>query len=70
VGRLDGGNTLQFSKALSASADDPALAGEHLGDAAVPLGSLADVRSSTCAWDTSHLACVADQDFVVQRFAG
>ena len=70
VGRLDGGNTLQFSKALSASADDPAVAGEHLGDAAVPLGSLAGVRSSTCAWDTSHLACVADEDFVVQRFAG
>jgi molecular chaperone HscA len=68
AGRLDAGNTLQFSKALSASADDPALAGEHVGDKAVPLGSLADVRSSTCAWDTSHLACVADADFVIQRF--
>jgi molecular chaperone HscA len=70
AGRLDAGNTLQFSKALSTSADDPALAGEHVGDKAVPLGSLADVRSSTCAWDTSHLACVADADFIVQRFAG
>jgi molecular chaperone HscA len=70
VGRLDGGNTLQFNRALSASADDPALAGEHLGDAAVPLGSLAGVRSSTCAWDTSHLACVADEDYIVERFAG
>jgi len=70
AGRLDGGNTLQFSKALSGSADDPALAGEHLGDDAVPLGSLAGIRSSTCSWDTTHLACVADEDFVVQRFAG
>ncbi|MGW4943887.1 Hsp70 family protein [Actinoplanes sp. NPDC004185] len=70
AGRLDAGNTLQFSKALSTSSDDPALAGEHVGDKAVPLGSLADVRSSTCAWDTSHLACVADADFIIQRFAG
>ena len=70
VARLDGGNMLEFSKPLSASADDPALAGEHLGDDAVPLGALAGVRSSTCAWDTSHVACVADEDFVIQRFAG
>ncbi|MFI7542927.1 Hsp70 family protein [Actinoplanes sp. NPDC049599] len=70
VGRLDAGNTLQFSKALSASADDPALAGEHLGDNAVPLGPLDGVRSSTCSWDTTHLACVAAEDFVIQRFAG
>ncbi|AGZ46472.1 Hsp70 family protein [Actinoplanes friuliensis] len=70
IARIDGGNTLQFSKALSTSADDPGLAGEHLGDKAVPLGSLADVRSSTCSWDTTHLACVADEDFVIQRFAG
>jgi molecular chaperone HscA len=70
VGRLDAGNTLQVSKALSASADDPALTGEHLGDKAVPLGALDGVRSSTCAWNTTHLACVAAEDFVVQRFAG
>jgi hypothetical protein len=69
AGRLDSGNTLQFSKALSASADDPGLAGEHLGDSPVPLGSLPDLRSATCAWDTTHLACVAAEDFTVQRFA-
>ncbi|MEU4213968.1 Hsp70 family protein [Actinoplanes sp. NPDC026623] len=69
VGRLDGGNMLQFSKALSTSADDPALSGEHLGDDAVPLGSLAGVRTSTCTWDTTYLACVADEDFVIERFA-
>jgi len=67
--RLDGGNTLRFSKGLSASADDPALVGEHLGDDPVQLGPLVGIRSSTCAWDTTHLACVADEDFVVQRFA-
>jgi hypothetical protein len=69
AGRLDAGNLVHFSKALSSSADDPALAGQHLGDRAVPLGSLDGIRSSTCAWDTSHLACVAAEDFVVQRFA-
>jgi outer membrane protein assembly factor BamB len=69
AGRLDGGNLLQFNKALSASADDPALAGEHLGDAPVQLGPLAGIRTSTCSWDTTHLACVAGEDFVLQRFA-
>ena len=69
VGRLDAGNLLQFSKALSASADDPGLTGEHLGDDRKPLGSLADIRSSTCSWDTRYLACVAAEDFVIQRFA-
>ncbi|MEV8509597.1 Hsp70 family protein [Actinoplanes sp. NPDC051475] len=67
--RLDGGNVLLFSKALSTSADDPALSGEHLGDPAVPLGSLADVRSATCAWDQKHLACVAAEDFILHTFA-
>jgi molecular chaperone HscA len=70
VGRLDAGNVLQFSKALSASADDPALSGEHLGDDPEPLGSLADIRSSSCSWDDKYLACVADADFVLQRFTG
>jgi hypothetical protein len=70
VARLDGGNMLQFSKPLAASPDDPALFGRHLGDDAVPLGALADVRSATCAWDTTHIACVAAEDFLVQRFAG
>jgi len=60
---------LQFSKALSTSADDPALSGEHLGDDPEPLGSLADIRSSSCSWDDKYLACVADADFVLQRFA-
>ncbi|MFI5493267.1 Hsp70 family protein [Actinoplanes sp. NPDC051859] len=69
VGRLDGGNILLFSKPLSTSPDDPALTGEHVGDAAVPLGSLTGVRSATCAWDQHHLACVAEKDFVLHTFA-
>jgi len=69
AGRLDGGNLLLFSKPLSTSADDPALSGVHVGDAAVPLGSLSDVRSASCSWDQQHLACAAAEDFVVHTFA-
>ncbi|MEU4239183.1 Hsp70 family protein [Actinoplanes sp. NPDC026619] len=68
--RLDGGNLLEFSKPLSRSPDDPALSGRHLGDDAVPLGALSDIRSDTCAWNTSTLACVAEKDFVLLTFAG
>jgi molecular chaperone HscA len=67
--RIDGGNVLEFSKPLSTSPDTPAVAGRHLGDEAVPLGYLSDVRSQTCSWNTSTLACVADKDFVLQEFA-
>jgi hypothetical protein len=66
--RLDGGNLLEFSKPLSRSPDNPAVAGRHLGDQAVPLGYLSDIRSDTCSWNTSSLACVADKDFVLQEF--
>jgi Hsp70 protein/putative pyrroloquinoline-quinone binding quinoprotein len=68
--RLNAGNVLLFSKALSTSPDDPALAGQHLGDSAVPLGALSDVRSASCSWNTSVLACAAEKDFVLQRFTG
>jgi hypothetical protein len=70
VGRLDGGNVLQFTEALSTLADDPALYGEHLGGDRQSLGPLDGVRSSTCSWDTSYLACVTDKEFVIQRFVG
>ncbi|MFC3380626.1 Hsp70 family protein [Couchioplanes caeruleus subsp. azureus] len=69
AGRLDGGNLLHFSKALSTSPDDPGLSGEHVGDPKVPLGTLSGVRSATCAWDQKHLACVAEKDFVLHTFA-
>jgi len=68
--RLDGGNLLRFGRPLTATPDDPALYGQHLGDETVPLGALNDVRSQTCSWNTSVIACVADDNFVVQRFAG
>ncbi|AGL21322.1 Hsp70 family protein [Actinoplanes sp. N902-109] len=70
AGRIDAGNLLLFSKALTTSPDDPALTGEHLGDDPVPLGALSGVRSATCVWDSSNLACVGDQDYQLQTFAG
>jgi outer membrane protein assembly factor BamB len=67
--RLDGGNLLRFNQGLSTTPDNPALHGEHLGDDAVPLGALNGVRSATCSWNTSVIACMADETFMVQRFA-
>jgi molecular chaperone HscA len=67
--RLDGGNLLEFAKPLAGYSDDPALAGQHLGDQQRPLGQLNDVRSDTCSWNKSVIACVADKDFVVLKFA-
>ncbi len=68
--RLDAGNVLQFSDTLSTSVSDRTLVGVHPGDKPVQLGLLRDMRSGTCAWNTSMLACVAEKDFVVTRFAG
>jgi hypothetical protein len=67
--RLDGGNLLEFAKPLSSSSDDPALAGQHLGDQPVQLGPLNDVRTDTCSWNKSVIACVADKNFVILKFA-
>jgi len=67
--RLDGTNLLEFSKMLTSSPGETAVYGRHLGDEAVPLGSFDDVRADTCAWDKAMLACVAEKDFVLQRFA-
>ncbi len=68
--RLDGGNLLEFSAPLSRSAGDLGVSGRHLGDEAVPLGTFREIRTDTCAWNTSMVACVADKDFVLQEFAG
>jgi molecular chaperone HscA len=68
--RLDAGNLLEFNQPLSGSTAKPSLAGQHLGDDPVPLGALNDVRSDTCSWNKSLVACVADEDFVLQHFAG
>jgi hypothetical protein len=67
--RLDGGNVLTFSKPLSTTPDDPALAGQHLGDKLEPLGPISDVRTASCSWNTSVIACVRDEDYVIHRFA-
>lgn len=67
--RLNAGNVLQFSDTLSTSVSDRTLVGVHPGDDPVQLGLLRDVRSGTCAWNTSVLACVTEKDFVVTRFA-
>ncbi|GIE90437.1 hypothetical protein Are01nite_69170 [Actinoplanes regularis] len=68
--RLDGGNVLRFSDPLSSGAGDQILTGVHVGDAPALIGRIQDVRGGTCSWNTSVLACVADKDFVLARFAG
>jgi molecular chaperone HscA len=68
--RLDAGNVLEFSKPLAGYADDPALAGRHLGDEPVQLGPLADIQTETCSWNATHLACATQKDFVVIKYAG
>jgi outer membrane protein assembly factor BamB len=68
--RLDAANVLRFSGTLSASVADQTLDGVHLGDQPVQMGVLRAVRGGTCSWNTFVLACVADKDFVVTRFAG
>ncbi|GAA4594075.1 hypothetical protein BJY16_001204 [Actinoplanes octamycinicus] len=68
--RLDGGNVLRFSDDLSMSVSDRYLDGVHLGDPKVQIGPLSDVRSGSCSWNTSMLACVGEKDFAIKRFAG
>jgi len=70
VARLDAGNVLLFSKDLTSGLSDPSLSGRHLGDEEKQLGPLKDVQSSTCAWDTAVIACAAEKDFQIQKFAG
>ncbi|HET6533937.1 MAG TPA: PQQ-binding-like beta-propeller repeat protein [Actinoplanes sp.] len=68
--RLDGGNVLLFSTAPSVYPQDPSVSGRHVGDGEKPLGPLRGVRTSTCSWNTSTIACVGEEDFRLQRFAG
>ncbi|GAA2696640.1 outer membrane protein assembly factor BamB family protein [Actinoplanes palleronii] len=68
--RLDAGNVLRFSGTLTPSVGDQFLDGVHPGDKAAQIGPLRDVRGSSCAWNTSVVACVRAEDFVVERFAG
>ncbi|MEV4281357.1 PQQ-binding-like beta-propeller repeat protein [Actinoplanes xinjiangensis] len=68
--RLDARNVLSFSGDLTSSVDDRELAGTHLGENPVSLGVLSEVRSGTCSWNTSVVACAADKDYVIHEFAG
>jgi outer membrane protein assembly factor BamB len=67
--RLDGGNVLLFSRPLATSVEDPSLIGRHLGDKPVQLGPLTGVRTASCSWNTSAIACVADEDLRWQKIA-
>ncbi|MET8202931.1 Hsp70 family protein [Micromonospora taraxaci] len=68
--RLDAGNLLVFSKAPSTVTDDRVLAGVW-AESGEPdeLGELKDVRSESCSWSTHVIACGAEKDFVLYRFA-
>ncbi|MFG3708008.1 Hsp70 family protein [Micromonospora sp. NPDC047670] len=68
--RLDAGNLLVFADPPSPVEDDRSVAGVAAGSGAVAeMGQLADVRSETCSWNTSVIACGAGKDFVLYRFA-
>ncbi|MCO1594772.1 Hsp70 family protein [Micromonospora sp. RHAY321] len=68
--RLDEGNVLVFAKAPSTVADNRVLAGVWAESGEVDeLGELQDVRSASCSWNTRVIACGAEKDFVVYRFA-
>ncbi|SCF12367.1 Hsp70 family protein [Micromonospora chokoriensis] len=68
--RLDAGNLLVFAEAPSTVTDDRALAGVW-AESGEPdeLGELKDVRSASCSWSTHVIACGAEKDFVLYRFA-
>ncbi|TNH26024.1 Hsp70 family protein [Micromonospora orduensis] len=68
--RLDAGNLLVFATAPSTVADNRVLAGVWAGSGEVDeLGELQDVRSASCSWNNRVIACGADRDFVLYRFA-
>ncbi|WP_422735084.1 Hsp70 family protein [Micromonospora sp. WMMD729] len=68
--RLDAGNLLVFAEPTSTVADSRSLAGVWAESGEVDeLGQLVDVRSASCSWNTRVIACGADRDFVLYRFA-
>ncbi|NYH41443.1 hypothetical protein HNR22_001170 [Micromonospora jinlongensis] len=68
--RLDEGNLLVFAKAPSVVADNRVLAGVWAESGEVDeLGELKNVRSASCSWNTHVIACGAEKDFVLYRFA-
>ncbi|MEU7923998.1 Hsp70 family protein [Micromonospora sp. NPDC049107] len=68
--RLDAGNLLVFAEPTSTVADNRSVAGVWAESGDVDeLGQLVDVRSASCSWNTRAIACGADKDFVLYRFA-
>ncbi|WP_433112070.1 Hsp70 family protein [Micromonospora sp. CA-246542] len=68
--RLDAGNLLVFAEPTSTVADNRSVAGVWAESGDVDeLGQLVDVRSASCSWNTRVIACGADKDFVLYRFA-
>ncbi|MEH1165193.1 Hsp70 family protein [Micromonospora sp. CPCC 205539] len=68
--RLDQGNLLVFAKTLNTVVDNRVLAGVWAESGEVhELGELKNVRSETCSWNTHVIACGAEKDFVLYRFA-
>jgi molecular chaperone HscA len=68
--RVNGASVLIFGKAPSISASDYNVVGWVLGaKQPVQLGALIGVRSSTCTWSTSVIACAGDEDLRLRRFA-
>ncbi|HTF10060.1 MAG TPA: Hsp70 family protein [Asanoa sp.] len=71
VARVNGASVLIFGKAPSISVDDYNVIGWVLGEKEpVQLGALSGVRSSSCTWSTSVIACAGDGDLRLRRFAG
>ncbi|MGN9802630.1 Hsp70 family protein [Micromonospora sp. L32] len=69
--RLDAGNVLVFAEPPSTAEDDRSLAGMAVGGKSpFEMGELKDVRSESCSWNASVIACGREKDFVLYRFAG
>ncbi|SCF06873.1 Hsp70 family protein [Micromonospora mirobrigensis] len=68
--RVDGGNLLAFAEPPSTVEDDRSVAGMSVdGDAPFEMGQLTDVRSESCSWNSEVIACGAEKNFVLYRFA-
>ncbi|MEH1056475.1 hsp70 family protein [Micromonospora sp. CPCC 206171] len=69
--RLDAGNVLLFAEPPSTAEDNRSLAGMTVGGKSpFEMGELKDVRSESCSWNASVIACGREKDFVLYRFAG
>ncbi|MEV6297878.1 PQQ-binding-like beta-propeller repeat protein [Actinoplanes sp. NPDC051861] len=67
--RLDGANILRFADPLTSSLGNRSLSGVHLGDNPVPMDEVRDVYTGSCSWNTTVLACVGKEQFLLYRFS-